>query len=60
MGDISIKGKSPIILPKKKPFRISTLISKITDPENFTVVTPGSKPGKDPKFSKKTKWKTLI
>jgi len=29
MGDISIKGKSPIILPKKKPFRISTLISKI-------------------------------
>jgi len=52
---IEVKGTSPIILPKKKPFRISTLISKITDPENFTVVTPGSKPGKDPKFSKKTK-----
>ena len=29
MGDISIKGKSPIILPKKKPFRIRTLISRI-------------------------------
>ena len=29
MGDISIKGKSPIILPKKKPFKIRTLISRI-------------------------------
>jgi len=29
MGDKSIKGQSPIILPKKKPFRIRTLISKI-------------------------------
>ena len=52
---IDVKGTSPIILPKKKPFRISTLISKITDPENFTVVTPGSRPGKGPKFSKKKK-----
>ena len=52
---IEVKGTSPIILPKKKPFRLRTVISKITDPENFTVVTPGSKPGKDPKFSKKKK-----
>jgi len=29
MGDKSIKGQSPIILPKKKPFRIKTLISRI-------------------------------
>ena len=29
MGDKSIKGQSPIILPKKKPFRIRTLISRI-------------------------------
>ena len=49
------KEKNAILLPKKKPFRLRTVISKITDPENFTVVTPGSKPGKDPKFSKKKK-----
>ena len=52
------KEKNAILLPKKKPFRIRTLISKITDPENWTVVKPGSKPGaagKDPKFSKKKK-----
>ena len=29
MGDKSIKGQSPIILPKKKPFRIRTLISRM-------------------------------
>jgi len=29
MGDKSIKGQSPIILPEKKPFRIRTLISRI-------------------------------
>ena len=29
MGDKSIKGQSPIILPKKKPFKIRTLISRI-------------------------------
>ena len=52
---IDVKGKSPIILPKKKPFRLKTVISKITNPENWTVVTPGSIPGKDPKFSKKKK-----
>jgi hypothetical protein len=53
---IEVKGTSPIILPKKKPFRLRTVISKITDPENWTVVAPGhslSKPGKTPKFLKK-------
>ena len=29
MGDKSIKGQSPIILPEIKPFRIRTLISRI-------------------------------
>ena len=66
MGDKSIKGQSPIILPKKKPFRIRTLISRIKsypfEPEVLKQQGESEKAkeeGKEKLRKKKKIWKIL-
>jgi hypothetical protein len=54
MGDISIKGKSPIILPKKKPFKLRSVAYKVRDWFEKTVEESKKLPvGLPRKFKKK-------